>query len=561
MSIDEVTFSDLTNTHLDMVNRFKSLFQNVGTIEYDDYEDDDDTDSEEEFRNKTCKNKNDEISNEDQTVVSNDIEKDKLKEEINLNSDTIIEEEEKENYDLEEDSESEFYKPDIDEYYKKHAGEHDQDPCFMSENEIRNQLESLALKPMTIQTDYTYDFNNQKSPRTQISELSNDLERYKKENDDLTHECDKLKQDKENFKDEIKIISLKNEKMNSELKQKNELVKQLQSSNSTNQNSDQIQKLRHENQQLYQKLSDEQSNKAELEKQIQKLQKCESMLKKIDLVQINKKIYQIINRIGKGGFSEVYCCLSYEDKKTYALKKSDLSNLDEDNTKLVFKETETMKALQNTDKVVKFIDHEYKVNKKVYYVLMEMGSCDLSHIFKKEIAKHNCVQEPMRLYYWKKMLDAVKAVHDLGVVHSDLKPANFILVNDAIKLIDFNISNTMGDRTSVTVQNECGTIEYMSPDMFLKDEKSDGRVNKKLDVWSMGIILYFMVYGKLPLQHIKTFPKKMYAICDPSQKEFVFAPIENEMIIDTIHKCLIHDPSERYSIEKLLNHPYITSKR
>ena len=50
-------------------------------------------------------------------------------------------------------------------------------------------------------------------------------------------------------------------------------------------------------------------------------------------------------------------------------------------------------------------------------------------------------------------------------------------MNDDVKLIDFNISNVTGDRTSVTVQNECGTIEYMSPDMFLKDERTDGRVN------------------------------------------------------------------------------------
>ena len=61
-------------------------------------------------------------------------------------------------------------------------------------------------------------------------------------------------------------------------------------------------------------------------------------------------------------------------------------------------------------------------------------------------------------------------------MHSDLKPANFVLVNDEVKLIDFNISNVTGDRTSVTVQNECGTIEYMSPDMFIKDETTDGRV-------------------------------------------------------------------------------------
>jgi serine/threonine protein kinase len=77
----------------------------------------------------------------------------------------------------------------------------------------------------------------------------------------------------------------------------------------------------------------------------------------------------------------------------------------------------------------------------------------------------------------------------------------------------------------VTVQAECGTIEYMSPDMLLKDEKTEGRVNNKLDVWSLGIILYYMTYGYFPLKHLGSFVQKMYAICDPSKKEFSFPPI------------------------------------
>ena len=59
-----------------------------------------------------------------------------------------------------------------------------------------------------------------------------------------------------------------------------------------------------------------------------------------------------------------------------------------------------------------------------------------------------------------------------------MKPGNFLLVHDKVKLIDFNISNSMGDRTSVTIENECGTIDYMSPDIFLKDDKiSSGKVD------------------------------------------------------------------------------------
>jgi hypothetical protein len=48
------------------------------------------------------------------------------------------------------------------------------------------------------------------------------------------------------------------------------------------------------------------------------------------------------------------------------------------------------------------------------YLIMELGSCDLSVFFKKEIEKHKCVPEPTRVYYWMKMLQALAAVHKLG---------------------------------------------------------------------------------------------------------------------------------------------------
>ncbi len=119
---------------------------------------------------------------------------------------------------------------------------------------------------------------------------------------------------------------------------------------------------------------------------------------------------------------------------------------------------------------------EYLPNEKLLYVVMEMGACDLSVIFKKEIQKYGCVKEPKRVFYWQKMLEAVQAIHLLGVIHSDLKPANFLVVNDEIKLIDFNISNDTHDRTSITIQTECGTIEYMAPETFLKDNDEKSKV-------------------------------------------------------------------------------------
>jgi serine/threonine protein kinase len=76
----------------------------------------------------------------------------------------------------------------------------------------------------------------------------------------------------------------------------------------------------------------------------------------IDVCDVNHKLYQLVSKIGSGGFSEVFHCVSFETKKNFALKKVKLENLNEEDTNLIMNEVEVLKKLRSTDKVVELFD-------------------------------------------------------------------------------------------------------------------------------------------------------------------------------------------------------------
>lgn len=73
-------------------------------------------------------------------------------------------------------------------------------------------------------------------------------------------------------------------------------------------------------------------------------------------MKVNSNSYQIVNKIGEGGFSNVFSCLSLTDKKLYALKKVTLSGLASSVTKQVLNEISLLKKLKSSDKVIGLID-------------------------------------------------------------------------------------------------------------------------------------------------------------------------------------------------------------
>ncbi|KAF6116761.1 TTK protein kinase [Phyllostomus discolor] len=276
-----------------------------------------------------------------------------------------------------------------------------------------------------------------------------------------------------------------------------------------------------------------------------------------ECILVKGRIYSILKQIGSGGSSKVFQVLN-EKKQIHAIKYVNLEEADSQTVESYRNEIAYLNKLQqHSDKIIRLYD--YEITDQYIYMVMECGNIDLNSWLKKK----KSIDPWERKSYWKNMLEAVHTIHQHGIVHSDLKPANFLIVDGMLKLIDFGIANQLQpDTTSIIKDSQVGTVNYMPPeaikDMSSSREngKSKSKISPKSDVWSLGCILYYMTYGKTPFQHIINQISKLHAIIDPNH-EIEFPDIPEKDLQDVLKCCLIRDPKRRISIAELLAHPYV----
>ncbi|KAM8846745.1 dual specificity protein kinase Ttk [Synchiropus picturatus] len=277
-----------------------------------------------------------------------------------------------------------------------------------------------------------------------------------------------------------------------------------------------------------------------------------------DTITINGKQFFILKLIGRGGSSKVYQVLDLQ-KRLFVVKCVDLEDADAQAIESYKNEIEHLNHLQQySDQIIKLYD--YEITDSYIYMLMECGNLDLNTVLRKK----KTVNPLERKIYWRNMLEAVQTIHKHGIIHSDLKPANFVIVNTSLKLIDFGIANRIQpDVTSIIKDSQVGTLNYMPPeaikDTSSRSGKAVSKISPKGDVWSLGCILYYMTYGKTPFQSITNQITKLHAILDPSYI-IDFPDISDKDLLDVLKRCLVRNPRERASIAELLEHPYLHLK-
>jgi len=283
--------------------------------------------------------------------------------------------------------------------------------------------------------------------------------------------------------------------------------------------------------------------------------------RKKKLIKINGKNYLKIQKIGEGGSGKVYKIID-EGLQILALKKIKTSKYDQDTLHNCLNEISILKTLMHRPRVVQIKNADISFNKGFVLIVLEFGDSDFEKIIRKE--KKGIKDTDLLKFFWKQTLEAVQTIHEERIIHGDLKPSNFLIINQSIKIIDFGTARQIQkNTTNVTRSLRIGTLNYMSPEAMVdisieKEEKNCFKISRSSDIWSLGCILYQMVYGNPPFYHLD-FVKKIHAIIDRTH-EIYCLPTITKFVVDVIKGCLQKIPDFRPSIPELLNHPFLCSR-
>ncbi len=249
--------------------------------------------------------------------------------------------------------------------------------------------------------------------------------------------------------------------------------------------------------------------------------------------------YRIVDKLGEGGMGVVYKAEDQRLKRTVALKFLPArQGVSEEDKERFLREAQAAAGLDHPN-----ICTVYEIDEADGRLFMAMAFVEGKPLDERIEEGPLALGEAVEIA--RQAAEGLRAAHQKGVVHRDIKSSNLMISGTAsrprVKILDFGLAQLSGRSKITQAASVLGTVAYMSP-----EQTQGATVDRRADIWALGVVLYEMVAGELPFKgHYDQ--ATMYSILneDPEPLTAVRAriPVELDWIVD---KCMAKSPDERY---------------
>ncbi len=248
--------------------------------------------------------------------------------------------------------------------------------------------------------------------------------------------------------------------------------------------------------------------------------------------------YEIIEKIGSGGMATVYKARCLVLKRYVAVKVlREEYTTDNEFIKRFNTEAESAASLTHPN-----IVSVYDVGKEgnLYYIVMEL--------IKGKTLKEIILEDGKMGWKWsvkiaRQIASALETAHRNNIIHRDIKPHNIIITEDGVaKVTDFGIAKAVSNSTITAFGTTIGSVHYFSP-----EHAKGGYTDAKSDLYSLGVVIYEMVTGKVPFDADTPVSVALKHMQEKPVEPIKLNPAIPQSLNDLIMKAMEKEPSMRYN--------------
>ncbi len=257
----------------------------------------------------------------------------------------------------------------------------------------------------------------------------------------------------------------------------------------------------------------------------------------MEIGQIIKERYEIVQLLGEGGMSYVYKANDKQLKRTVAIKTLKPNYVQQEKFVERFKREAQTAANLNHPNIVQIFD--WGIGDEPFFVMEYIEGNTLTSI----IAKRRTISLNDVLFIGAQVSSGLQAAHSKGLVHRDIKPGNIMITPEGkVKVTDFGIVSLQNEESDITKTGSIlGTASYISP------EQAQGKpVSKQSDLYSLGTVLYELITGRPPFEGDTPIATATKHITDKPEKLSVIRPDIPKGVENAVLKLLHKYPKDRF---------------